>query len=70
MGTCHPMATLKYIDSVTSFPQIICYIIIVVLKVLKLIKTNISSLLICALFRVRIVNRSVSACISDMHRGA
>ena len=20
MGTCHPMATLKYIDSVTSFP--------------------------------------------------
>ena len=21
MGTCHPMATLKYIDSVTSLPQ-------------------------------------------------
>ena len=35
MGACHPMATLKYIDSVTSFPQIICYI--VVLKVLKYI---------------------------------
>ena len=33
MGACHPMATLKYTDSVTSFPQIICYI--VVLKVLK-----------------------------------
>ena len=33
MGACHPMATLKYTDSVTSFPQIICYI--VVLKVLN-----------------------------------
>ena len=64
------MATLEYIDYVTSFPQIICYIIIVVLKVLKLIKTNISSLLICDLLRVSIVHRSVSACISDMHRVA
>ncbi len=31
MGTCHPMATLEYIDSATSFPQLICYK--VVLKV-------------------------------------
>ena len=35
MGACHPMATLKYTDSVTSFPQIICYI--VVLKVYKIV---------------------------------
>ena len=28
MGNCHPMAKLKYIDSVTSFPQIICYIVV------------------------------------------
>ena len=25
MGTCHPMATLEYIDSVTSLPQIRLY---------------------------------------------
>ena len=28
MGTRHHMATLKCIDSVTSFPQIICYIVV------------------------------------------
>ena len=34
MGTCHPMATLKYIDSVTSLPQIYLYKV-VLLKLLK-----------------------------------
>ena len=32
MGTCHPMATLKYIDSVTSFPVSIYIYIIMLLS--------------------------------------